>query len=453
MNAKRRSTKVFVLDTNVLMHDPSALFRFQEHDVYIPSAVLEELDKHKAGTQDINRNARQAIRQMGELLEGGRLQEGIPLRTADAGAAGRIFFQSERVACASFAEPKADNEILAFVEHLRNKLSPRVVTLVSKDINLRVKALSSGLSAEDYLNDQAVEDADFLYKGVTYLPEDPLAHPELQSSYEDGRACYRIPQHAIPAVHLNEALVTPEGLILQVVQQDDGRALKTLAPLSKGNGVWGVHPANAEQQIALSLLMDEDIDLVTLLGPAGTGKTLLTLAAALEQTIEQKRFIEIIYTRATVPLGDDIGFLPGGEEDKMGPWLGALDDSLDILLGQRGEVDEFRKATTRELVKARIKTKAISFMRGRTFHQRFLIVDEAQNLTPKQVKALITRAGTATKIVLLGNISQIDTPYLSEGGSGLTVAVERMKNWPHFGHIILSQGERSRLATCANDRL
>jgi PhoH-like ATPase len=219
------------------------------------------------------------------------------------------------------------------------------------------------------------------------------------------------------------------------------------------NNVWGITARNREQNFALNLLMNPEIDFVTLLGQAGTGKTLLTLAAGLMQTLEQKVYSEIIMTRVTVPVGEDIGFLPGTEEEKMTPWMGALEDNLDVLNKSEVDAGEWGRAATRDLIRSRIKIKSLNFMRGRTFINKLLVIDEAQNLTPKQMKTLITRAGPATKVVCLGNIAQIDTPYLSEGSSGLTYVVDRFKGWNHSGHVTLQRGERSRLAEYAAEVL
>ena len=219
------------------------------------------------------------------------------------------------------------------------------------------------------------------------------------------------------------------------------------------NAVWGITARNREQNFALNLLMNPEVDFVTLLGQAGTGKTLLALAAGLVQMLETKRYTEIIMTRATVPVGEDIGYLPGTEEEKMQPWMGALEDNLEVLNQSDPAAGEWGRATANDLIRSRVKVKALSFMRGRTFSNKFLIIDEAQNLTPKQMKTLITRAGPGTKVVCLGNIAQIDTPYLTEGSSGLTYVVDRFKGWAHAGHVTLQRGERSRLADFATDAL
>ncbi len=219
------------------------------------------------------------------------------------------------------------------------------------------------------------------------------------------------------------------------------------------NAAWGVTARNREQNFALNLLMDPECDFVTLAGQAGTGKTLMTLAAALTQVLEDRRYTEIIVTRVTVPVGEDIGFLPGTEEEKMGPWMGALDDNLEVLAKGDSTAGEWGRAATNELVRSKVKIKSLNFMRGRTFLNKFVIIDEAQNLTPKQMKTLITRAGPGTKIVCMGNLAQIDTPYLTEGSSGMTFAVDKFKGWPHGGHVTLARGERSRLADFASEVL
>jgi len=235
---------------------------------------------------------------------------------------------------------------------------------------------------------------------------------------------------------------------------DRTAVLETVRDYTHGkNNVWGITARNREQNFALNLLMNPKIDFVTLLGQAGTGKTLLTLAAGLMQTLETKHYSEIIMTRVTVPVGEDIGFLPGTEEEKMAPWMGALEDNLDVLNKTDDEAGEWGRAATRDLIRSKIKIKSLNFMRGRTFIEKYLIIDEAQNLTPKQMKTLITRAGPGTKVVCLGNIAQIDTPYLTEGSSGLTYVVDRMKGWSHSGHVTLQRGERSRLADHAAEAL
>ncbi|MCP1660168.1 PhoH family protein [Neisseria perflava] len=457
--------KLFVLDTNVLLHDPSCLFRFQEHDIFIPMVTLEEMDNHKKGLSDVARNARQASRYLDELLnaEPDGLGKGISLRLPEhTEPRGKLFLQIERAAAElpeGLAAGSGDNQILAVVTALAHRIGGGYdyVALVSKDINIRIKARALGLHAEDYINDKVLEDSDILYSGSRRLPPGFWTQEgiRLHSWQERGRVCYRIEGGTEQNFYHNELLSDDNGescLNARVVAVEERSVvLETLKDYSGRNNVFGIAARNGEQNFALNLLMNPDIDLVTILGQAGTGKTLLTLAAALMQTFDEKRYNEIIMTRVTVPVGEDIGFLPGTEEEKMNPWMGALEDNLEVLTQQNegGEFSAWAKKATSDLIRSRIKIRSLNFMRGRTFQNKFVIIDEAQNLTPKQMKTLITRAGKGTKVVCLGNLAQIDTPYLTEGSSGLSYVVDRFKGWPHYGHITLVQGERSRLSDYA----
>jgi PhoH-like ATPase len=467
--APRRGTKtkkLFVLDTNVLMHDPTSLFRFDEHDVYLPIATLEELDSHKRGISDVARNARQASRFLDEIVTGSMedIKQGLAIRVKDGlQSKGRLFLQTEAINGAlpsTLAAGKNDNQILAVVRHLKGRVPDRVVVLVSKDINMRIKARALGLPAEDYFNDRTLEDADLLYTGVRALPKDFWdSHGEdMESWKKEGHTYYRVRGPLVPRLHVNEFVYDESGErpLYALVREATGRVavLETLRDYTSAkHAVWGITARNREQNFALNLLMNPAVDFVTLLGQAGTGKTLLALAAGLTQVLDDKRYSEIIMTRVTVPLGEDIGFLPGTEEEKMTPWMGALEDNLDVLNASDESGGEWGRAATRDLVRSRIKIKSLNFMRGRTFINKWLIIDEAQNLTPKQMKTLVTRAGPGTKVVCLGNIAQIDTPYLTEGSSGLTYVVDRMKDWAHAGHVTLARGERSRLADHAAEVL
>jgi PhoH-like ATPase len=458
-------TKLFVLDTNVLMHDPTSLFRFQEHDVFLPMVTLEELDANKKGMSEVARNARQASRYLDALLGGpnAEIATGIPLESqGDRTATGRLFLQTEAVnheLPVTLASGKADNQILGVVRHLQDTYPRRQVILVSKDINMRIKAKALGLAAEDYFNDKVLEDTDILYTGVRELPADFWdAHgKEMESWQQGGRTFYRVRGPLVGSLLVNEFIYQESDRPFHaLVKEISGKTaiLQTIVDYGhQRNSVWGIVARNREQNFALNLLMNPDVDFVTLLGQAGTGKTLLTLAAGLMQTLEDKLYSEIIMTRVTVPVGEDIGFLPGTEEEKMTPWMGALEDNLDVLNKTDDEAGEWGRAATRDLIRSRIKVKSLNFMRGRTFINKFLIIDEAQNLTPKQMKTLITRAGPGTKVVCLGNIAQIDTPYLTEGSSGLTYVVDRFKGWSHSGHVTLQRGERSRLADHAAEVL
>ncbi|MCX7205517.1 MAG: PhoH family protein [Proteobacteria bacterium] len=458
-------TKLFVLDTNVLMHDPTSLFRFEEHDLFLPMMTLEELDNNKKGTSEVARNARQASRFLEELISGKELDlhGGVLLNLASKGQAlGRLFMQTEAITSvlpAQLPMGKADNQILGVVHHLQQMHTTRQVILVSKDINMRIKARAMGLAAEDYFNDKVLEDTDLLYTGMREINQKFWERngKDLQSWQEGGRSYWKIKGPDCSELYVNQLLYqagdTP--LSARVINIEGKTALiESLKDYSHNkNAIWGIVARNREQNFALNLLMNPDVDFVSLLGQAGTGKTLLTLAASLAQTLESKIYSEIIMTRVTVPVGEDIGFLPGTEEEKMMPWMGALEDNLDVLNQSDAEAGDWGRAATRDLIRSRIKVKSLNFMRGRTFLKKFLIIDEAQNLTPKQMKTLITRAGPGTKVVCLGNISQIDTPYLTEGSSGLTYVVDRFKTWEHSGHITLTRGERSRLADYAAEAL
>jgi len=459
------NTKLFVLDTNVLMHDPTSLFQFEEHDVYVPMVVLEELDNNKKGMTEVARNARQVSRFLDELVRqpDADMTQGLPLGvTGQRQATGNLYLQTETLVLeqtAALAGMKADNQILGVALALQRRSPKRAVILVTKDINMRIKAHALAILAEDYTTDKVLEDSDLLYTGSRELSPDfwDLHGGNIESWQEQGRTLYRIEGPLCSQLLVNE-FVWQEGdrpFFAQVRSRDGKTAvLQTLKDYgSQRNNTWGIVAANREQNFALNLLMDPELDFVTLLGQAGTGKTLLTLAAGLMQTLEYKIYNEIIMTRVTVPVGEDIGFLPGTEEEKMTPWMGALEDNLDVLNRSDDEAGDWGRAATRDLIRSRIKIKSLNFMRGRTFLNKYLIIDEAQNLTPKQMKTLITRAGPGTKVVCLGNIAQIDTPYLTEGSSGLTYVVDRFKDWSHSGHITLQRGERSRLAEHASEVL
>ncbi|MDO9105029.1 MAG: PhoH family protein [Methylovulum sp.] len=463
--------KLFVLDTNVLMHDPAAIFRFQEHDLFIPMIVLEELDHAKKGLTEVARNVRQVSRFLDELIRGTNqqsLNDGLPLSRIEHGpnadvleSAGRLYFQtSEMTALLPESMPGnlADNSILRIVLALTKELPDIHIILVSKDINMRIKAATLDLLAEDYHNDQTLDDIDLLYSGATALDSDFWDEhgTKMESWQEKDRTFYRLEDPLVAEWYPNQYLyIEDESNFEAIVRSCSGDvAVLELARdyRSKHNNVWGIIAKNREQNFALNVLLDPEIDFVTLLGTAGTGKTLLALAAGLAMTLEKKLYNEIVMTRETVPIGEDIGFLPGTEEEKMAPWMGALMDNLE-LLGSRSGQNEWEQGAAKNILMNRVKIRSLNFMRGRTFLNRFLIIDEAQNLTSKQMKTLITRAGPGTKIICIGNLSQIDTPYLTATTSGLTYVVDRFKSWPYGAHITLRRGERSRLADYASEIL
>lgn len=464
MVKSKSKTKFFVLDTNVLLHDPSSLFRFEEHDIYLPMVTLEELDNTKKGLSEVARNARQTSRYLEEIMSSNlsNLEEGCLLNTVNNNhVSGRLFLQTHPIEfdLPMLAGSIADNQILSVVAYLKKEHQDRKVILVSKDINIRIKARTLGIDAEDYFNDKVMEDSELLFPGLRELPQDfwETHSKAMESWQEEGKMFYKI------TGPLCESFVNNEFIYYEfdkpfhaIVKQLNGKTatLQVVKDFTNPKfNVWGITARNREQNFALNVLLDPDIDFVTLLGQAGTGKTLLTLAAGLDQVLDKKIYSEIIMTRVTVSVGEDIGFLPGTEEEKMTPWMGALEDNLDVLNKSDDEAGDWGRAATQDLIRSRIKIKSLNFMRGRTFLNKFLIIDEAQNLTSKQMKTLITRAGPGTKVVCLGNIAQIDTPYLTEGSSGLTYVVDRFKGWDHNGHITLMRGERSRLADYAADIL
>jgi PhoH-like ATPase len=460
-------TKIFVLDTNVLMHDPSALFKFQEHHVYLPMTVLEELDNAKLGVSEVARNVRQTNRFLDELLtlqEDLVIDEGLRLSRYVVAeepfkCSGRLFFQTQAHDSKlpiSLPGNKNDNSILNTIIALQEEVRDHEIVLISKDINLRIKATILGIKAEDYANDRVVDDLDLLFSGSRKLAEDFWeAHGrQIESWQQDGKAFYEVqslngedwyPNQFVYLEGEFEALVrrrNDDSFMLEVCQNYYGQR----------HSVWGITALNREQNFALNLLMDPEIDFVTLSGNAGTGKTLLALAAGLTQTLDQGLYKEIIMTRVTIPIGEDIGFLPGTEEEKMTPWMGALMDNMEVLTGS-DQKNSWEQAATNDLLRNRIKIRSLNFMRGRTFQNKYIIIDEAQTLTPKQMKTLVTRSGAGTKIVCLGNLQQIDTPYLTETTSGMTYVVDRFKHWQHSGHITLMNVERSRLADYASEML
>ena len=464
MKKKPILTKLFVLDTNVLLHDPSCLFRFEEHDIYLPMVTIEELDNSKKGSSEVARNARQTHRYLEEIIGPyiGKLSSGCPLKSkANLHISGNLFLQTHPI---NFDLPmlsgsKADNQILSIVADLKRKHKNRQVILVSKDFNIRIKARALDINTEDYFNDKVMEDSELLYKGSIDLPEDfwEKHSKGMESWQKEGKMFYRLTGPLCKSFLINQFIhfdfEKPFHAIVKLIEGKTA-TLEVIHDFSHSkSNIWGINARNKEQNFALNLLMNPDVDFVSLLGQAGTGKTLLALAAGLDQTLDKKIYSEIIVTRVTVSVGEDIGFLPGTEEEKMTPWMGALEDNLDVLNKSDNNVGDWGRSATQDLIRSRLKVKSLNFMRGRTFLKKYLIIDEAQNLTPKQMKTLITRAGPGTKVVCLGNIGQIDTPYLTEGSSGLTYVVDRFKGWDHNGHITLLRGERSRLADYATEIL
>lgn len=443
----RPSVRQYVLDTNVLLHDPMAIFRFKEHNVVVPMAVLEELDRHKKGVADLARNARQVTRTLDELLSEGSLTEGFALKHASGEqATGRLFFReagdlSVVVPSTDLQADKADNKILGCAMALLKQ--GHAAVLVTKDINLRVKALASDVPAQDYRNDRVLSDEDVLPSGFLRIDGDFWEqHGAVNEAafWQSRGATYARVHLTLPLnSFLIEAMPSGRARLWRVIRRDlKGVILESIARHVECGGVDALlQPRNDEQALALNLLHDEDVDFTALLGPAGTGKTLLAIAAGLEQ-VKAGRYQEVMVTRATVPLGEEIGFLPGTEQDKMSAWLGGTLRDVYAVLGLENEQHPLR---------TKVEIASMSFMRGRSFQGKYIVIDEAQNLTSLQIRALLTRAGDGSKVVLTGNVSQIDTPYLDAGSSGLAWAVKNLQDWSHAGHLILTQGERSRLAS------
>lgn len=467
MEHAKSEKKLFVLDTNILMHDPTAIFRFEEHDIYLPMVVLEELDNHKTGLSEVARNVRQTNRMLVEMMSDvthDQIVDGLPIPNFLALEAvktnGRLFFQTEDyepLRPTSLPGHKVDNTLLATALGLQKQYPDKHVVIISKDINLRIKAGILGIYTEDYNNDRVLDDVNLLHGGWHCLESNfwESHSKDMEAWQENGGTFYRIKGPLTAQWHPNDCLSTEDEQFQAIVRhlEDDHAVVQVAHDYTQSkNSIWGITARNREQNFAFNMLLDPDIDFVTLQGSAGTGKTLLTIAAGLTQVLDLNLYNEIIMTRVTIPVGEDIGFLPGTEEEKMTPWMGALMDNIEVLQGSQ-EGGSFGRGATQDLLQNKIKIRSLNYMRGRTFLNRFIIIDEAQNLTSKQMKTLITRAGPGSKIVCLGDIKQIDTPYLSETTSGLTFAVDRFKHWQHSAHMTLTRGERSRLAYYAAEHL
>jgi PhoH-like ATPase len=436
--------KVFVLDTNVLLHDPHAIFSFQDNDVIIPIVVIEELDKFKKGIDEMGRNARQVSRILDEYRTKGKLSQGVKL---DGGGNLRVELnhQSPQHLPTELIASKADNRILATALNFGKSQSEFPVVLVTKDTNLRIKADALGLTAEDYeTNTVTIDD---LYSGEVGMTVQPEA---IQEFYDKGEL-------AVPSS--NTSLFPNQFVLLKSSANPAQTALSRFSRqknafvhiINTKHGVWGVSSRNKQQQFALDLLLNDDIRLVTLVGKAGTGKTLLALAAGLEKTIELRSYQRLVVSRPVFPLGKDIGFLPGDIEEKLRPWMQPIRDNLDFLMGTSPAVarGKSRKDLQSFFDLGMIEVEPLTYIRGRSMPNQYLIVDEAQNLTPHEIKTIITRAGEGTKVVLTGDPYQIDNPYIDSSSNGLTFVVERFKEEPISGHITLMKGERSDLAELA----
>lgn len=461
-------TKIFVLDTNVLPHDPSSLFAFKEHDVHILFDVIEVINNHKNGYTQSAQNSHRVMRMLDTLLSRNDVvvKNGIDLTELSGGVAtGKLFIEDRKNFSALHHESKVDDRILNFVEKLMRKHKGRTVVLVSKDINMRIKARMLGLAVEDYHSDIVIKDTEHLDTGIHQLPEDfwMTNGNNLHSGVLEGETFYEVTGEFADKLGINQFVYSDgpeEKKFAGRVKGRQGTTTTIVTPrnyIAPGNAVQSICARNREQSFALNLLMDPNVDFITLLGPAGCGKTLLSLAAGFEQVVGmKKRYRKIVFTRTPIPVGEGIGFLPGTVEEKMFPWMGAFTDNLEFLLHNENEKNT-REEKKRDLRKSQkdgmmsaVEIKSIELMRGSSLFRTFLIVDEAQNLTPCQVKMLVTRPANGTKVVMLGNLDQIDTPNLTAGGSGLAHVVRHFKDYPRGGHLILPEGERSPLANYAN---
>jgi len=457
--------KIYVLDTNVLIHDPESIFNFEEHDVLVPMIVLEELDKLKSGATPVAADARQAVRAIDRVIFDsgpGEMTKGVLLNNGtDTYESGRLFIQlsgHEFARIGASSSQANDNQIIHDVIKLQKEKTDHQVTLITKDINMRLKAKGGGIAAEDYQNDQLITDIERLSSGYFHVANSFWESlDEIKPHKITGESLQLVELDTLSALldspfYVNQFILDEKEFVGRIKDVDDKYACIEL--LNTGilmrQKVWGLQPRDIYQALAMYLIMDPEIDLVALNGPAGSGKTIIALACALELTMEENTFNRIIATRSTRGLDEDIGFLPGTEAEKMTPWLGAFTDNLEAL-----HSEDMDPTGSSDYVGSNVPIlfKSLNFVRGRSFQHSFLIVDEAQNLTPHQVKTIVTRAGEGTKVICLGNLAQIDTPYLRATSSGLTYMSERFKGFQHGGSITLQGVARSRLAEYAEKNL
>ncbi|KGX93308.1 hypothetical protein N781_12955 [Pontibacillus halophilus JSM 076056 = DSM 19796] len=440
--------KIYVVDTNVLLQDPTSIFSFEEHEVVIPAIVLEEVDSKKRNMDEIGRNAREVSRLMDRLRTQGKLHEGVELHNKGhlrVELNHRSFQKLEEV----FMERTNDNRILAVALNLsieeKEKGSKKEVILVSKDMIMRIKADALGLLAEDFLSDRVVNE-DVIYSGFRelYVSED-----DINVFFQAGEL--DLNQQVVQALYPNEFVIlknrsNPSHSAIGMIRHRDGMLQKCRF---QNEQAWGIRPRNAQQTMALELLLRKDIPLVTMVGKAGTGKTLLALAAGLLQVEDYQLYKKLLVARPIVPLGKDIGYLPGEKEEKLRPWVQPIYDNLEYLFDVKkpGELDHILSGI------GSIQVEALTYIRGRSIPEQLILIDEAQNLTKHEVKTILTRIGEGSKIILLGDPHQIDHPYLDEYNNGLVHVVEKFKDQKISGHVKLVKGERSPLAQIAADNL
>ncbi len=449
----------YVLDTNVLIHDPNALLNFEEHHVIIPMTVLEELDKLKSGKSSTAADCRQAIRLIDKTLGDAppdQVEQGVPIERGKLGPNGTLAILMDKAPIPAHCLPNDlnDNKIINQLCQLQSRYPDGRIVLVSKDINMRLKARACGIDAEDYHTDQLLDDISLLARGYHEIEGSFWERvAKVETRQLTGQTVHEVQLiDNLPALHLNDFIIDDQGFIGWVKGIEGGKL--TIRDLHQEpmlhQECWGLRPRDIFQALAMYALMDPDIHLVNLTGAAGSGKTILALAAAIEQTMVTKTYRRIIATRSTQGLDEDIGFLPGTEKEKMEPWLGAITDNLEAL-----HMDDERTHGSVEYILDRVplQFKSLNYIRGRSFQQSFILIDESQNLTPHQIKTIITRAGNGSKVICLGNLAQIDTPYLNATSSGLTYLTECFKDFPHGVHIHLQGVPRSALAEYAETHL
>ena len=449
----------YVLDTNVLIHDPNALLNFEEHHVIIPMTVLEELDKLKSGKSSTAADCRQAIRLIDKTLGDAppdQVEQGVAIERGKLGPNGTLAILMDKAPIPAHCLPNDlnDNKIINQLCQLQSQHPDDRIVLVSKDINMRLKARACGIDAEDYHTDQLLDDIALLARGYHEIEGSFWERvAKVETRQLTGQTVHQVQlTDNLPALHINDFIIDDQGFI-GWVKGIDGSNL-TIRDLHQEpmlhQECWGLRPRDIFQALAMYALMDPDIHLVNLTGAAGSGKTILALAAAIEQTMVTKTYRRIIATRSTQGLDEDIGFLPGTEKEKMEPWLGAITDNLEAL-----HMDDESTHGSVEYILDRVplQFKSLNYIRGRSFQQSFILIDESQNLTPHQIKTIITRAGNGSKVICLGNLAQIDTPYLNATSSGLTYLTECFKDFPHGVHIHLQGVPRSALAEYAENHL
>ena len=450
---------LYVLDSNVLIHDPNAVLNFEEHHVIIPITVLEELDKLKNSKQTIAADCRHAIRLIDNIVGSAspeKITKGVPIHRGEKseplGLLSVMMHPQEKTGHLPY--DINDNRIINDICHLKEAFPKEHIVLVTKDINMRLKARGCGLHAEDYQTDQQISDVRLLHKGYLEVEGSFWDHIEkVETEQHEGKTYYILQREGIiQDLNVSEFIIDQQKFAARVVDVEEStvRLLHLSWDSLMGQKAWGLQPLDIYQALALSLLFDPDIQLVNLNGPAGSGKTILALAAAIEMTLASKQFRRIIATRSTRGLDEDIGFLPGTEAEKMEPWLGAITDNLEALHhddeSTNGSVDYI-------LSQVPLQFKSLNYIRGRSFQQSLIIIDECQNLTPHQIKTIITRAGMGSKVICLGNLAQIDTPYLAPTSSGLTYLTERFRGFIYGGMIQLEGVPRSALAAFAEKHM